>query len=77
MIHDLPTLVRARMQQIDREIAALQLQKSLRTTQPGWISQAVALAVGRLGSTLVTIGHWLQCQSFRITRKSDRLQVTG
>ena len=77
MIHDLPALVRARMQEIDREIEALQMQKSLRTTQPGWISRAAASGVGRLGSLLVTVGRRLEGYGFQFKSKSDDLQAAG
>ncbi len=77
MINDLPTLVRARMQEIDREIEILQVQKSLRTTQPSWITRVAASGVSRLGSLLVKVGRRLECYSFQFKSKSDGLQAAG
>jgi len=77
MINDFPTLVRARGQEIDREIQALQLQAGRQTRRPGRITRFLVQAFGRLGTVLVTVGRRLECYAYRIKRQSDGLQATG
>jgi hypothetical protein len=77
MINDFPSLVRARGQEIDREIQALQLRAGQQTRRPGRITRSVVQAFGRLGTVLVSVGRRLECYAYRITGQSDGLQTAG
>ncbi|HLE03345.1 MAG TPA: hypothetical protein VI729_01860 [Anaerolineales bacterium] len=77
MINDFPTLIRARGQEIDREIQAMQLQAGRQARRPGRIARSLVQAFGRLGTVLVTVGRRLECYAYRIRRQSDGLQATG
>jgi len=77
MINDFPSLVRARRQEIDREIQALQLQAGRRTRRPGRITRLLVQAFGRFGTVLVTVGRRLEGHAYRITGQSDGLQTAG
>ncbi len=77
MHNDFPTLVRARMQEIDREITLLQLQAGRRARRPSWITRSLVQASGRLGAGLVAVGRRLEGYAYRITSQSDRLHASG
>lgn len=77
MINDFPSLVRARRQELDREIQALQLRAGRQTRRPGRITRSVVQAFGRLGTVLVSVGHRLEGYATRITGQSDELQAAG
>lgn len=70
-------LVRARRQEIDREIQALQLQAGRQTRRPGRITRSLVQAFGRLGTVLVTVGRRLERHAYRSTDQSDSLQTAG
>ncbi|MGH2620355.1 MAG: hypothetical protein ACRDHG_07265 [Anaerolineales bacterium] len=74
---DFPTLVRARMQEITREVEALQVRAVRRTRGPGWITRSLVQLSGKLGTVLVTVGHRLECYAHRITGQSDGVQAAG
>ena len=77
MINDFPTLVRARGQEINREIQAMQLQAGRQARRPGRIARSLVQAFGRLGTVLVTVGRRLEGDAYRITGQSDGLQTGG
>ncbi|HLE04158.1 MAG TPA: hypothetical protein VI729_06045 [Anaerolineales bacterium] len=77
MLHDYTTLVRARMQEIDREIMARQLRAGLQKRGPGWITRSLVQLSGKLGTVLVKVGRRLEGDAYRITGQSDGLQTGG
>ena len=77
MINDFPTLVRARGQEIDREIQAMHLQAGRQARRPGRIARSLVQAFGRFGTVLVTVGRRLERHAYRITDQSDSLQTAG
>jgi len=74
---DFPTLVRARSQEIAREVEALQLRAGRQTRRPGRITRSLVQLSGKLGTVLVTVGRRLECYAYRITGQSDGLQAAG
>ena len=74
---DFPTLVRARSQEITREVEALQRRAGRQTRRPGRITRSLVQLSGKLGSVLVTVGHRLECYAYRISGQSDGLQAAG
>ena len=74
---DFPTLVRARSQEITREVEALQLRAGRQMRRPGRITRSLVQLSGKLGSVLVTVGRRLECYAYRISGQSDGLQAAG
>jgi len=74
---DFPTLVRARSQEITREVEDLQRRAGRQTRRPGRITRSLVQLSGKLGSVLVTVGRRLECYAYRISSQSDGLQAAG
>lgn len=74
---DFPTLVRARSQEIAREVEALQLRAGRQMRRPGPIARLLVQLSGKLGTVLVKVGRRLECYAYRITGQSDGLQAAG
>ena len=74
---DFPTLVRARSQEITREVEALQVRAFRRTRRAGWVTRSLVVLSGKLGTLLVTVGRRLECYAYRIRGQSDGLQAAS
>jgi hypothetical protein len=75
MIHDLPTLVRARRTSIEQEIRSLGRQNHRGPLRPSRAARLGARVLGQLGSLLVSIGRRLERQSVQSVRTPGGLSA--
>lgn len=71
MINDLYSLARAREREIRQQVRARQELPRRGQSRRRFVSRMARRAVGRLGSSLVTIGKRLECYELRLTGESD------
>ena len=69
MFIDFQTLVRARSQQITREVEALQRRAGLPASRPGWITRSLVRMSGKLGTGLVAVGRRLEGYARQAARR--------
>ena len=72
-----PTLVRARSQEIAREVEAHQLRECRQTRRPGWITRSLVQVSGELGSVLVAVGRRLEGYAYSVPGQSDGPRTAG
>jgi hypothetical protein len=78
MFNDYSMLVRARQQEIARELQIRLLLREVHATRrPGRITRSLVQAFGRLGTVLVTVGRRLEGYAYPTPSQSDGLRTAG